>query len=213
MDQFCTSTHFLGKFLHLITLNDIKGYKMSSTFTVQRICKHCSKEFTAQKITTQYCGHTCASRAHKARIRNSKIQKSNAEVEAIKTKQIDGLKEKEFLTVKEVSILLNCSIRSVYYSIEHGNLNAINLSSRMTRIRRSDIDFLFQVPEEKVETVIVEVKPLDIKDCYDIRDVQKMYNVSYNGLNAIIKRNQIPKIRKGWFTYVHKQTIDNIMSK
>ncbi len=188
---------------------------MSSTFKVQRICQHCKNEFTAQKTTTKFCSHKCAQKAYKVRERNTKIDGSNQETENIKTKPIEDLKSKEFLTAREVAKLLNCSIRTVYYSIEQGTINAVNLSQRMTRIRRVDIEQLF----DPVKEIIIENKkeeietPLELNDCYDIRDVQEKYGVSYNGLNAIIKRNKVPKIRKGWFTYVHKTTIDNLLSK
>ncbi|MEH6703566.1 helix-turn-helix domain-containing protein [Galbibacter orientalis] len=50
------------------------------------------------------------------------------------------LNEKEVLTVKEVASLLDCSVRTVYRKINKGHLKAVNLSYRLTRIKRSDID-------------------------------------------------------------------------
>ncbi len=117
---------------------------MSSNIKVQRICQHCGNEFTARTTVTKYCSDQCAKRAYKARIRANKVKVSNKETLSIKTKPIEELKAKEFLTVREVSLLLNCSIRSVYYYIESGKLKAVNLAQRTTRIKRSDIDKLFE---------------------------------------------------------------------
>lgn len=117
---------------------------MSSNIEVQRICQHCNKEFTARTTVTKYCSDQCAKRAYKARIKLKKIEESNKEMLNIKTKPIDVLKAKEFLTVREVATLLNCSIRSVYYYIESGKLKAVNLAQRITRVKRSDIDKLFE---------------------------------------------------------------------
>lgn len=116
---------------------------MSSNIKIQRICKHCGKEFTAKTTVTQYCGDECAKKAYKARTRAVKIEASNQQTLAVQKQTIDQLNLKEFLTVKDVARLLNCSLRSVYYSIENGNIKAVNLGKRITRIKRSDIDKLF----------------------------------------------------------------------
>ncbi len=116
---------------------------MSSNIQVQRICQHCGKEFTARTTVTQYCGDDCAKRAYKARAKNSKVEASNSETQCIKSQPIEELKAKEFLTVRDVARLLNCSVRSAYYYIESGNIKAVNLGQRITRVKRSEIDKLF----------------------------------------------------------------------
>lgn len=118
---------------------------MSSNIHVQRICQHCGKEFTARTTTTLYCTHRCNSAAYKRKVRDGKIEQSNQETQRIKNKPIEELKAKEFLTVREVSILLNCSVRSAYYYIESGTIKAVNLGQRITRIKRSEIDKLFEI--------------------------------------------------------------------
>jgi excisionase family DNA binding protein len=116
---------------------------MSSNIQVQRICQHCGNEFTARTTVTQYCGEKCAKRAYKARKRGDKIEVSNKQTEQIRIQPIEVLKAKEFLTIKEVASLLNCSIRSAYYYVNNGTIKATNLSKRQTRVKRSDIDKLF----------------------------------------------------------------------
>ena len=116
---------------------------MSSSIQVQRICQHCGKEFTARTTVTQYCGDVCSKRAYKARLKVSKIEASNKQTQQIKNRPIEELKNKEFLTVREVARLLNCSVRSTYYYIESGTIKAVNLGQRITRVKRSEIDKLF----------------------------------------------------------------------
>lgn len=115
---------------------------MSSNIRVQRICQHCSQEFTAKTTVTKYCSDNCAKRAYKLRKKNEKIEESNNEIVRILNKPIEELNAKDFLTAKEVSVLLNCSLRTVYRLIENGTIKATNLSERMTRIRRSTLDNL-----------------------------------------------------------------------
>ena len=116
---------------------------MSSNIQVQRICQHCANEFTARTTVTRYCSHDCAKRAYKARARTAKIVNSNTETQLVKTKPIEDLKTKEFLTVRDVATLLNCSKRSAYYYIEKGIIKAVNIGQRFTRVKRSEIDNLF----------------------------------------------------------------------
>jgi len=117
---------------------------MSSNIQVKRVCQHCGNEFTARTTVTQYCGDDCAKRAYKARLKAAKIEASNNETQQIKTKPFEELKAKEFLTVREVAQLLNCSVRSAYYYIDAGTIKAVNLGQRATRVKRSEIDRLFQ---------------------------------------------------------------------
>jgi excisionase family DNA binding protein len=117
---------------------------MSSNIHLQRICEYCNKEFTARTTVTQYCGDQCAKRAYKARLRAAKIESSNKETLLIKTKPFDELKTKEILTIRELAILLNCSIRTAYRLVNQGKIKATNPSQRLTRVKRSEIDKLFQ---------------------------------------------------------------------
>lgn len=184
---------------------------MSSNIQIQRICQHCGKEFTARTTVTQYCGNTCSKRAYKARMRNTKIEQSNRETQQVKTKPIDEIKVKEFLTVRDVSKLLNCSVRTAYRLIENGNIKAVNIAQRKTLIQRSEIDKLFFVPVQPQQKKKPEaVQQPDESECYNLTEVQIKYGVSEKALQDLIRRNNIPKFRKGIFAYVPKKEIDKI---
>jgi len=137
------------------------------------------------------------------------VEESNKETLRTKTKPIEELKAKEFLTVRDVATLLNCSIRTVYNHIDTGNIKAVNLSQRITRVKRSDIDKLFEQPTQESKP---EKELFEIKDCYNLSEVQKKYGVSDKALHDIIKRNRIPKIKKGWYAYVPKKSIDKLFN-
>lgn len=183
---------------------------MSSKIEVQRICQHCGNEFTARTTVTRFCSHRCASAAHKQKVRAGKVEQSNKQTQQIKTQPIEELKAKEFLTVREVARLLNCSVRSAYYYIESGTIKAVNLGQRITRVKRSEIDKLFEQPQPV--TPQPEQKQFYISDCYNLTEVQDKYGISETALQNLIKRNSIPKIKKGWFAYVPKTVIDKLLS-
>ena len=183
---------------------------MSSKIEVQRICQHCGNEFTARTTVTRFCSHRCASAAHKQKVRAGKVEQSNKQTQEIKTQPIEELKAKEFLTVREVARLLNCSVRSAYYYIESGTIKAVNLGQRITRVKRSEIDKLFEQPQPVTHQL--EQIQFDIADCYNLTEVQNKYGISETALQNLIKRNSIPKIKKGWFAYVPKTVIDKLLN-
>lgn len=187
---------------------------MSSKIEVQRICQYCGNEFTARTTVTRFCSNNCSSAAHKQKVRAGKVEQSNRQTQQIKTQPIEELKAKEFLTVREVARLLNCSVRSAYYYIESGTIKAVNLGQRITRVKRSDIDKLFEQPQtvtpqpEKQP----EQKQFDISECYSTEQVREKYKISESGLRGLIIKHNIPKFRKGWFAYVPKTVIDKLLS-
>jgi excisionase family DNA binding protein len=186
---------------------------MSSNIKVQRICQHCGNEFTAKTTVTQYCSDVCSKRAYKARVRAAKVEGSNILTQSIKTKPIEDLKIKAFLSVSETCQLLGISRRTIYRMLERGELFAGKAGTR-TIIRRSNLDQLFVQPLSVKLQPESELEPLqyDISDCYNLNEVQNKYGISEKALHDLIKRNRIQKIKKGWFAYVPKRVIDNLLS-
>jgi len=186
---------------------------MSSNIKVQRICQHCNNEFTARTTTTLYCSPRCNSAAYKAKIRTGKVEVSNKETQRIKTQPIEELKAKEFLTVRDIATPLNCSVRSVYYYIESGTIRATNLGQRITRVKRSELDKLFEQPRTIKHQPESKPEPVqfNVSECYTLTEVQNKYSISETAVQNLIKRNSIPKIKKGWFAYVPKTVIDKLL--
>lgn len=131
---------------------------MSSNIQIERICSFCSSSFIAKTTTTKYCSLRCSSKAYKKRIKEEKIANSNLQTIQIKSQPLTELKFKEFLTVKQLSLLLGFSIRTVYRLINAKKINSYNFSERKTLIRRSDIDALFEKPQIGFEIVIRPVE-------------------------------------------------------
>lgn len=189
---------------------------MSSNIEVTRICQFCEKEFIAKTTKTKFCSLQCGSRAYKKRTRQQKIVNSDIETITLKSKPLLELKDKEFLTVKEVSLLLGFSTMTIYRLINENKISAYNFSQRMTVIKRSEIDALFQFIEPNYEIVIrpkEKKKNAEITDCYNITEIQQKFNISSGALYNIIKRNNIHKFTKGKFTYIAKTDIEPIFKK
>lgn len=187
---------------------------MSSNIKVQRICQHCGNDFTARTTTTLYCSHRCNSAAYKAKIRTGKVELSNKETQRIKTQPIEELKAKEFLTVTQVSKLIGCSRQNVYKLINSGKLRATNILEKKTIVKRSDLDKLFEQPRKVTPQPENTPEPMqfNISECYTLTEVQEKYGISETAVQNLIKRENIPKIKKGWFAYVPKTEIDKLLS-
>jgi excisionase family DNA binding protein len=185
---------------------------MSSNIKINRVCQLCGKDFIARTTSTQYCGSVCSKKAYKERKRAERIEASNTET-ANQKSGIEAIKKKEFLTVRDASILLDCSRRTIYYLIENGTLKSKNISQRLTRIDRAEIDKLFKKkkllsPPQKAPVAKFKYK---VEECYTVGEVQKKFNISDSALTDIIKRNGIPKLKRGWYVYVPKKEIDKLL--
>lgn len=184
---------------------------MSSNISVYRICGFCGFEFVAHKTTTKYCSLKCSSKDYKRRLKNQKIESSNLQTIKIKNQPLIDLKDKEFLNVKQLGLLLGFSAKTVYRLINAKTINTYNFSKRKILIKRSDINALFEVPQTGFEIVIRSIekrKNDEIKDCYTITEIQKKFNISNGVLYNLIKRNNISKFLQGKFTYVAKKDIE-----
>ena len=89
---------------------------MSSNMQILKICEYCSKEFIAKKTTTKCCSDDCAKRFYKLKIKNSKIAQAELKTEIrrepkafITEEEVKAIQAKEYLTLKEASVLLNIS--------------------------------------------------------------------------------------------------------
>lgn len=189
---------------------------MSSNIRLQKICQHCGQEFTARTLVTKYCGDLCAKRAYKVRMRSATIQQIESDTKRYASKPIETIKAKEFLTVRDVATLLNCSVRTAYRIIGMGNIKAVNIAQRKTLVKRSDIDKLFETnlppaPAPEKETVSEPVN-YELSECYLIAEIITKYGISDSTVRGMIKKNNVPVIRKGWYAYVPKTVIDRLLS-
>jgi len=187
---------------------------MSSNIRVQRICQHCHTEFTAKTTVTQYCSDKCSKRAYKERIKVGKIDRSNKETSSIVNKNLESVKQQEYLTVRDASILIGCSTKTIYRLIDKRELTASNLAERMTRIRRSEIDKLLSVPTVPAskEIEIRQSFTWPVEECYSMKEILNKYPISEKALYDVLKRNKVPRKKEGWYTYVPKILVDNLLS-
>lgn len=160
---------------------------------VKRVCELCGKEFVSQKITTRFCSKDCANKAYKMRLRVKNVQQSEKQAEE---RPVSNLKDKEYLSVNEAAIILGMSRKSAYNLIYKGILAATRFSKRLTIIRRSDIEKMFDKGEAyKKQT---RKTPAPITLFYTTKEIMAKYKVCESQVYQIAKKTTIPKeLRKG----------------
>jgi excisionase family DNA binding protein len=183
---------------------------MSSNIQVQRICEHCGNVFTARTTVTRFCGDNCAKRAYKKRVKESKIERSDAETQKRLNPTIEAVRVKEFLTVPEFALLMGISVRTAYRLVNKGIVRSANFYERLTRVPRSEVDQLFQHLQQS--NYQPEPVTYSIDQCYTINQALEKYKIDSKTLGEIIKRNEVPKIKQGKFVYVPKTLIDKILN-
>ena len=179
----------------------------TSKFRVLRTCELCGKEFYAQKVTTRYCSKRCNELAYKKRRRQKQISEAESRV---LQKPIEEVGKKEFLSLQETSVLFGITKRSVYNLIYNGVLKAFKLSSRMTLIRRADIEHIF---ESHVYTKKVKPERKPITEFYTTAEIKEKFGVSESWVFKVAKEKNIPKILHHGKTYWSKQHVEKHFAK
>lgn len=178
---------------------------------IKKMCEWCGNVFYAQKVTTRYCSHTCNSRAYKANKRKERVKATEAlTYRTIQEKPIEQLKDRPFLSIAETATLLGLSLQGVYKQIYAGRLRASKITSRLSVVRREDIEqMLAERPYEKRQPRDAIV----ITELYTTDEVCDTYNISRAALFTIAKRENIPRTHKRGKTYWSKRHIDAYFAK
>ncbi len=114
---------------------------MSSNIRIPSTCDYCGKEFIAKTLKTRYCSHTCNNRDYKLKLKNKKVNKEiKHRKEKEVSKDLETLKNKEYLSARDAAIIVGCSTKTIYRLVNNGTIKAVNLSKRLTRINRKSLD-------------------------------------------------------------------------
>ena len=108
---------------------------------VKRICQWCGKPFIAQKTTTNYCSPQCSKRGYKHRMKERRMElRQIQEMVEVKKK----LESQEYFTFSQTAKLMGVSRQYIYKLVKEDKLRASRLSSRMSLIRRADIELMLK---------------------------------------------------------------------
>lgn len=182
-----------------------------SKLKIPRVCEQCSKPFEAKTVMTRFCSLSCNNKALKEK---KKLEKEKVEKDTLLQKyknKIAEVQNREFISVAEATVMFGLSKDTVHRYIKRGIITGINLGSRLTRVKRSDLENLFSAVEMADEQEIIIEKPnFEVGNCYTIAEISSKFHADPGTVTNLIKRNKIPKKKVGSFVYVPKNLIDKI---
>lgn len=183
----------------------------TSKMKIKKICEWCGTTFYAQKLTTRFCSHRCNNLAYKEAVRQKRIQEVETKVQTIISEQpISDFKDKEYLAFKEAATLLGLSKQAVYKMVYAGKLQAFRISSRLSFIRKKDIDRMVEArPYEQRHPK----DTIPITDFYTTAEVKEKYHVNESWIFVVAKKNNIPRTFNRGKTYWSKKHMDAYFAK
>ena len=183
----------------------------TSKMKIKKVCEWCGTTFYAQKLTTRFCSHRCNNLAYKETIRQKRIQEVENKIQAvISERPISEFKDKEYLSFKEAAKLLGLSKQAIYKMVYAGKLQAFRISSRLSFIRKGDIDRMLEArPYEQRQPK----DTIPITDFYTTAEVKEKYHVNESWTFVIAKKHNIPRTFNRGKTYWSKKHIDAYFAK
>ena len=174
---------------------------------IRRKCKNCGKVFLIKKLESQFCSKRCGDAYRK---RQLDAQKREERL----TKIILNIPEaRQYISVREAVALFGVERDSIYRLIRSGKLPAINLGTRLTRIKKEDLAKIVPTREQiKIEASqpITKLYNLEPENCYTIGEICEKYHASESALWAQLRKYSIPTRQIGKYVYVPKEEIDNL---
>jgi excisionase family DNA binding protein len=180
-----------------------------SKFILQRNCENCGKQFNAKTVYSKYCCEKCS----EAATRKKKALEKEEEKREQLANQIPA--DRPYISIQEAVILFGISRDTIYRQIKKGNIPAVNLGERLTRISRVHIEAMFPKVEifQSAQPLIEQTKlNYDPSECYTIGEITEKFGISASTVQKTIRKCSIPKKQIGKFVYVPKLEIDRLFN-
>jgi excisionase family DNA binding protein len=174
---------------------------------VKRICQWCGKPFIAQKTTTNYCSPQCSKRGYKHRMKERRMELIQSQ-ELLEVKKM--LENQEYFTFSQAAKLMGVSRQYIYKLVKEDKLRASRISSRMSFIRRADIELLLK--SKPYERVMSKVE-FDIAEYYTAEEIAQKYKVNTKWVWTYTREHNVPKVKIRQFNYYSKKHIDAAFAK
>lgn len=149
---------------------------------ILKICEYCGKSFYASKSTTRYCSKQCNSYAYKAARREEKVKMAETmSHRKASEKSMSEILVKEYLTIQEVAILLGLSRQTIYNMVYSGKLRASKITSRLSLIRKRDIDYLvdslpYTTKKSASKEAVHANRELPVPEYYSAKEIAEVHN-------------------------------------
>lgn len=179
---------------------------MSSTIEITKICEFCGKSFIARKCSTRFCCKRCAEHSYKQQKRNLHVVEQQGKTESIQLDKISGY---EYISPTQCAILIGVSRRTLYRYLEANKIPCCQFKG-CTRIRRRDVELLFENPSAYIKREKKETDAID--EFYTTKEILEKFGISNSWLFKMAKERNIPKTVVRGKTLWSRKHIDSALS-
>lgn len=186
----------------------------TSKIRIVKICERCGMEFLAQKQSTRFCSHQCSRMAYKDAKRLERKRNTEARVRTHVQEIVQSeIGDKELLTFREAAALLGITKQAMYSLVARGSIIAYKITSRLSRIRKTDIDKMLESNPYISSPLRSKKQREPITEFYTTKEVLEKFSISNSWLFTVAKRQNIPKVTQHGKTYWSKKHCDMIFGK
>lgn len=174
---------------------------------IRRKCKVCGKVFLVKKLDSQFCSKRCGD------VYRKRIKDANKREERLSEIILHIPDDREYISVKEAVAIFGVERDTIYRLIKKGKIPAINLVTRLTRIKRDELEKLLPTRQEikkESEKPVPKLYSLEPEDCYTIGEICKKYHINDSTVWSHVRKYSIPSRQIGNYVYIPKEEIDNL---
>ncbi|ELX68026.1 helix-turn-helix domain-containing protein [Prevotella nigrescens] len=174
---------------------------------IRRKCKVCGKVFLVKKLDSQFCSKRCGD------VYRKRIKDANKREERLSEIILHIPDDREYISVKEAVAIFGVERDTIYRLIKKGKIPAINLGTRLTRIKRDELEKLLPTRQEikkESEKPVPKLYSLEPEDCYTIGEICKKYHINDSTVWSHVRKYSIPSRQIGNYVYIPKEEIDNL---
>ena len=119
---------------------------------------------------------------------------------------------RDYISIPEAVAMYGVGRDTLYRLIRVGQIQSINLGTRLTRINRKDIDKMFpkRFEKPKKDKDLVPLYNMEPENCYTIGEICKKYRLNDSSVWAHIRKYSIPTRQIGNYVYAPKREIDKL---
>ena len=174
---------------------------------IRRKCKVCGKVFLVKKLDSQFCSKRCGD------VYRKRIKDANKREERLSEIILHIPDAREYISVKEAVAIFGVERDTIYRLIKKGKIPAINLGTRLTRIKRDELEKLLPTRQEikkESENPVPKLYSLEPEDCYTVGEICKKYHINDSTVWSHVRKYSIPSRQIGNYVYIPKEEIDNL---
>lgn len=131
--------------------------------------------------------------------------------------RLDELKQRipdarDYISIAEAEALFGVSKKTLHRLVRKGEIQSINLGTRLTRISKTELLGKFPLREEPInrQYALPKLYNMEPENCYTIGEICQKYKINDSSVWAQVRKYGIPSRQIGNYVYVPKEEFDKL---